>query len=128
MTDEMDTAVAEWAHLLNEQQYFEAHEVLEGPWLRAAEPQRTFLKGLIHVAVALHHYRRGNLHGARVKCQSALRYLECYRPCYGGVDVAGLIAQLNEQFAPLDALPPGSQLPTLSRIVRVVRIADDAME
>ena len=121
----MDTAVAEWAHLLNEQKYFEAHEVLEGPWLRAAEPHRAFLKGLIHVAVALHHYQRGNLHGARVKCQSAIRYLERYRPSYGGVDVLGLITQLDEQFAPLDALPPGSPLPTPSRIVRVVRKADD---
>lgn len=121
----MDTAVAEWARLLNEQQYFEAHEVLEEPWLCATEPHRTFLKGLIHVAVALHHYRRGNLHGARVKYQSALRYLERYLPAHGGVDVVGLITQLEEQFAPLGALPPGSPLPVPSRFVRVVRTADD---
>ena len=89
----------EWLRLVNDQQFFAAHEVLEGPWLEAEEPERNFLKGLIHVAVALHHYSRRNAHGARVKCRSALRYLEGYPDVYGGVDLAGLRSALRHFFA-----------------------------
>jgi hypothetical protein len=45
--------------------YFEVHELLEPAWLRAAEPLRTALQGLIQVAVALHHLEHGNREGAR---------------------------------------------------------------
>ena len=98
-TPNLQHPIREWLRLVNDQQFFAAHEVLEGPWLRAAEPERDFLKGLIHVAVALHHCARGNAHGARVKCRSALRYLEGYPDVYGGVDLAGVRSELRGFFA-----------------------------
>jgi hypothetical protein len=122
MTMEENAALAEWLRLLNEGQYFEAHEVLEAPWLRAAEPQRSFLKGLIHVAVALLHYQRGNAHGARVKGRSARRYLDPFRPAYAGIAVDDLLRQLAEQLSPLEALPPGAALPPPSPALRVLRV------
>ena len=126
MDAESRQAVAEWAALLNQGAYFAAHEVLEAPWLRAKEPEKSFLKGLIHVAVALLHYQRGNGHGARVKYASAVRYLSGERPTDSGVDVDGLLAQMERFFADLLALPPKSRPPEPGHPWPVVRLEDEA--
>ncbi|OUM96713.1 MAG: hypothetical protein A9Z00_03790 [Thermobacillus sp. ZCTH02-B1] len=46
--------------------YFECHEVLEAYWksLPAGDPDREVWVGLIQLAVALYHHRRGNASGA----------------------------------------------------------------
>src|SRR5205823_11706593 len=98
-------ALDEAVELVNTGEYFEAHEVLEEPWRRAVEPARTFLKGLIHVAVSLYQYQRGNSHGARVKAASAARYLRPYLPAAAGIDVEALLAELEGFIAPLHAQP-----------------------
>jgi predicted metal-dependent hydrolase len=48
----------------NAQEFFEAHEVWEEVWLTEGEPEKTFLQGIIQIAAAFHHYRRGNSDGA----------------------------------------------------------------
>jgi uncharacterized protein len=97
--------------LFNAGRYFECHEVLEEPWLAAAEPERRFLKGLIHAAVSLHHYQRGNAHGARVKASSARGYLESFLPVHAGIDLQALLAELERFMAPLDRWPPRAPVP-----------------
>jgi hypothetical protein len=111
VAEEVREAIEEWRRLMNAGDYFAAHEALEHVWLRAAEPEKTFLKGLIHVAVALCHYRRGNGHGARVKYASALRYLEPYPEAYLGVAVEPLRRRLRSFFAALVASPKGAAPP-----------------
>jgi hypothetical protein len=104
-------AIQQWMALFNAGHYFEAHEVLEAPWLAAEEPVKTFLKGLIHAAVSLHHYQRGNTHGARTKHRSCVRYLDPYQPQWGGLDIASLLRGLEVFLAPLQALPRGEPPP-----------------
>ena len=48
----------------NLHEFFEAHEVWEEIWLVEDEPEKTFLQGIIQIAAAFHHYRRGNADGA----------------------------------------------------------------
>ena len=48
----------------NAREFFEAHEVWEEVWLVEDEPEKTFLQGIIQIAAAFHHYRRGNSDGA----------------------------------------------------------------
>src|SRR5271163_2127749 len=48
----------------NAREFFEAHEVWEEIWLVEDEPEKTFLQGIIQIAAAFHHYRRGNSDGA----------------------------------------------------------------
>jgi uncharacterized protein len=48
----------------NAREFFEAHEVWEELWLVEAAPENTFLQGIIQIAAAFHHYRRGNTDGA----------------------------------------------------------------
>ncbi len=111
MDVETKAAIREWRGLVNAGDYFAAHEALEDVWRRATGPEKQYLKGLIHVAVALFHYRRGNGHGARVKYGSALRYLAEGAPAASGLDVPELRAQLDRFFADLLALPTGSAPP-----------------
>ena len=47
----------------NAQEFFEAHEVWEEIWLVEAEPEKTFLQGIIQIAAAFHHYCKGNTDG-----------------------------------------------------------------
>ena len=67
--------------------YFEAHEELEDEWREAPDPERDFLQGLVHVAVAWHHARRENKPGCERQLEKAERRLAPYRPQHRGVDV-----------------------------------------
>ncbi|HSI97061.1 MAG TPA: DUF309 domain-containing protein [Gaiellaceae bacterium] len=76
--------------------YFEAHEELEDEWRDAPQPERDFLQGLVHVAVAWHHAARGNRPGCERQLEKAERRLEPYRPAHRGVDVDAVLAQVVE--------------------------------
>jgi uncharacterized protein len=71
--------------------YFEAHEELEDEWREAPGPERDFLQGLVHVAVAWHHASRGNRPGCERQLEKAARRLGPYRPSHRGVDVDGVL-------------------------------------
>jgi len=67
--------------------YFEAHEELEDEWREAPEPERDFLQGLVHVAVAWYHAGRENRPGCERQLEKAERRLSAYRPRHRGVDI-----------------------------------------
>ena len=48
----------------NECEFYESHEVWEDLWKECEGPMKSPLKGLIQVAVALHHLQSDNLRGA----------------------------------------------------------------
>jgi len=73
-------------------EFFEAHEAWEELWLRAAEPQKTFLQGIIQLAAAFHHYQRGNSSGAKSLLAAGITKLEGFQPSHCGIDVAALLA------------------------------------
>ncbi|MDM5316048.1 DUF309 domain-containing protein [Fictibacillus sp. b24] len=62
-------------HFHREQDYFECHEVLEEHW-KAEGMKGDLWPGLIQLAVALYHQRRGNMNGAKKMITSGLRKLE----------------------------------------------------
>ena len=67
--------------------FFEAHEELEDEWRGAPEPERDFLQGLVHVAVAWYQAGRGNRPGCERQLEKAERRLSPYRPKHRGVDI-----------------------------------------
>ena len=75
--------------------YFEAHEELEDEWREAPEPERDFLQGLVHVAVAWYHAGRGNRPGCARQLEKAERRLARYRPSHRGVDIATLLEDVS---------------------------------
>lgn len=83
--------MGEFFRLFNAGEYFAAHEALEAVWKARATPDRDFYQGLIQVAVALEHARRGNLPGARGVLESARRRLQPFFPLHRDLDLAGLL-------------------------------------
>jgi len=74
----------------NQSRFFEAHETWEEIWLSAAEPEKTFLQGIIQVAAAFHHYTRGNPAGAQSLLRQGLNKLEKFPNHYGGIRLEAL--------------------------------------
>ena len=72
----------------NDVRFFEAHEVLEGLWMRTRDRRQ---QGLIQLAAALYHVQRGNLKGARTMFDRALPRLRD-RGAAGPIDLEPMIA------------------------------------
>jgi predicted metal-dependent hydrolase len=90
----MEPDIAEGIRLFNTQKFFEAHEALEAVWLKAQGERKTLLHGLIQVAAAFHHHRRGNRAGFRSLLEKGCKKLERCGGEVEGLDLAGLIRQL----------------------------------
>lgn len=76
-------AYLEFVRLFNKQEFFDAHEVLEAEWHRQNR-QNDFYKGLIQLAAAFVHIKKGNFAGARALVHTAKKYLEpCFPHCEG---------------------------------------------
>lgn len=71
MPEEYPHLYVEFLYYFNEMRdYYECHEVLEELWLE--EARNPFFQGLLQVAVALYHFRNGNVNGAIKLFRSAL--------------------------------------------------------
>jgi predicted metal-dependent hydrolase len=95
-------ALEEAQRLLDAGRPFHAHEILEGTWKAAPEPERDLWQGLAQLAVGLTHLLRGNQAGATTLLQRARRRLAGYAddPPYG-VDVDGLTGWADAVLAEL---------------------------
>jgi predicted metal-dependent hydrolase len=89
--------LAEGLHLYDTGKYFEAHEAWEGVWLKAPEPEKTFLQGLIQVTAACHHLRRGNRLGTTRMLSNALQRLDPRGPEFGGIAVGLLCGDIRDR-------------------------------
>ena len=94
--------------LLRSGEWFEAHEELELAWRAAAPEERDFCQGLVHVAVAWYQAERGRRVGCERQLEKAARRLARYAPGHRGVDVTGVLAQVEAARAALPSLdlPP----------------------
>lgn len=81
--------------------YFECHEVLEELWL---EKQRDPLyKALLQVAVGLYHFRNANVRGGLIMLRQSYEVLRGYPAVTLGIDLAGLVQDVGEYAARLEA-------------------------
>lgn len=87
-------------------EFFEQHETLETLWRATRTPDRGLYHGILQVGVGLHHWRRGNFHGAGVLLEEGIEHLRPFAPSCHGVDVAALIAAATAARERLLALGP----------------------
>jgi predicted metal-dependent hydrolase len=80
--------------------------VLEDAWRAAPERERDFCQGLVHVAVAWYQAGRENEVGCERQLEKALRRLGPYAPAHRGLDVAALLASVEEAQGRFPELPP----------------------
>lgn len=75
----------------NNLEFWEAHEEWEEIWLHASSEVHQFLQGLIQIAAAYHHVKRGTLRGAVRLFDAALARLAVFPPHYCSVDRLPLV-------------------------------------
>lgn len=85
----------EGIRLFNAGEFWHAHEQWEACWLRSAEPESMFYKGIIQAAAALVHWQRGNLRGLRRNWEKGRPKLVALPPAMGGIDLPALIADMD---------------------------------
>lgn len=90
-----DSRLVSGVEYFNECEFFEAHEIWEDLWKDYQGPSRNFYKGLIQVAVCLHHFGNGNIRGAKKLYGSSTKYLAEYQPEHEGVNLTKLLAELK---------------------------------
>jgi uncharacterized protein len=94
----LDAVVAAAAILFDHELFFEVHELLEPPWLRADGETRMLLQGLIQVAVGFHHHGHGNPRGAASLLGEGNAKLFGHVPEAFGLDLSALCRDV-EAFA-----------------------------
>ena len=101
----------------NSREFFEAHEVWEEMWLVEAEPEKTFLQGIIQIAAAFHHYRRGNPDGAETLLAAGIVKLSRFPAEHRGLAIHDLREEAKSWARALgETRSPGDEkLPVLRR-------------
>lgn len=94
--------LAEGLRLYNSKEFFTAHEAWESVWLKAPEPEKTFLQGLIQVTAAFHHWQSGNRLGTVLLLKAALGRLEKYPEKFGGISAGLLRDEIRERLQILE--------------------------
>jgi predicted metal-dependent hydrolase len=80
----------------NRMEFWEAHEAWEELWLQAQSDVHQFLQGLIQVAAAYHHVKRGTFPGAVRLFEAGLKKLQPFPPLYCGIDRDGLVTAARQ--------------------------------
>lgn len=88
----------------NAGEFFEQHETLELLWRATRTPDRGLYHGILQIGVGLHHWRKGNFHGATVLLEEGSRRLRPFAPRCHGVDVDALIIDTERARARLAEL------------------------
>jgi predicted metal-dependent hydrolase len=101
--------LAEGLRLYDAGEFFAAHEAWESVWLRAQEPEKMFLQGLIQVTAAFHHLQRNNPQGTALLLQAALGRLERYPARFGGIPVTVLCDDIRAWLQALEGGAPAFQ-------------------
>lgn len=96
MNDDLEGALKEYLVLLEEEEYFEAHEVLEEAWhpLRLSKhPLSNLVKGLINGAITFEHVKR-NRKSVQNKAQRVISSYERHKHlCTESIEHAELFNQ-----------------------------------
>lgn len=91
----MEAAFKRGLEAIRTGRYFEAHEELEEAWRAAPVEERDFFQGLVHVAVAWYQAGRGRPVATSRQLEKAARRLAPFAPEHRGVDVEGVLLQVE---------------------------------
>jgi uncharacterized protein len=77
-------------------EFFEAHESFEDVWRASDLTEKDFFQGLVHYTVAWYQAGRGNRTGCERQLDKAHRRLAAFAPEHRGVDVAAVLASVED--------------------------------
>lgn len=102
----LDGALYKSVELFNHHLFFEVHEVLEPQWMQEQGEVKSFLQGLIQIAVAFYHLGRGNLAGTRSLLHEGLMKIAPHSPTCLGIELQDFIAGLEKCEQVISGLSP----------------------
>lgn len=105
--NDLPEAYLRGAALFNAGKFFECHEAWEEIWLKAEGEEREFLHAMIQAAVALLHFRQGNLKGALSVGGRAIEKLNGLPPIMMQLDTMAFRLALEQHLSVADAPLPG---------------------
>ncbi len=111
----------------NRGDWFECHETIEELWTDEVGEVRDLYQGILQVAVALYHWRKGNFCGAVSLLSGGAAYLRQVRPVCQDVDAAGLAAaadRLRDALANLGPARMAELDPVLIPVLRLNLLTD----
>lgn len=85
----------EGLRLFNEGSFHAAHEAIEEIWLKDFSKDRSGYQGLIILAGAFYHAQKGRFGPALKALSKAMARLKQYRPRFYGIDLEGLLDELQ---------------------------------
>jgi len=91
----VEDALMAGVRLFNSQQFLESHEDFEHGWLASEAGDSDFFKGLVQASICLHKLQEGQHDGAKKLHSGMRRYLAAYLPSHRGVDVVGLLEEMQ---------------------------------
>ena len=94
--DRLRAALLSGVQHFNEGRFWEAHEAWEQYWLSAQGDLRVFLQGLIQLAAAYHHVKRGTYRGGIRLFDAALLKLAPFPAGHLGVDREEAVAAAQD--------------------------------
>lgn len=106
----MEEEYREGIRLFNAGEFWHAHEQWEACWLRAAQPDAGFYKGIIQAAAALVHWQRGNPRGLHRNWEKSRPKLAALPPVMRGLDLHALIVDMDHFVAANGVDLPAPQL------------------
>src|SRR5580692_5589067 len=110
----------------NARKFFEAHEVWEEVWLIEDEPEKTFLQGIIQIAAAFHHYRRGNTDGAETLLAAGIVKISRFPAQHRGLAILDLREEAKFWARALGEMqrPGDARLPAIRRLDNSAMVSD----
>lgn len=117
-TPPIPDALRRYVVLFNRGSYWDSHEVLEEQW---RENGSDFYQGLILLASAFVHLRRGNAAGIVSQLRKAEDALRSYAPSYLGLDVSEILhrAERVRHAVGANVSAPPEDLPALVPVLRL---------
>ena len=97
----------------NNREFWEAHESWEELWLEAGTDIHQYLQGLIQLAAAYHHVKRGTTRGAVRLFDAALKRLEAFPDVHCGIDRRSAVAAARRDRERLARGDAAGDFPTL---------------
>jgi predicted metal-dependent hydrolase len=94
----------------NERRFFEAHDVLEDFWHEYRETDRTFIQGLIQVAVGFYHFENGNYKGSRSQFSKAVAKLQDYLPDHHGIETQQFLSSVKHWLSVAEQMERGTDV------------------
>jgi predicted metal-dependent hydrolase len=95
--EKLDRRYLGFFECFNRQIYYEAHDVLEDLWLEVKGDRHFFFyKGLIQLAGAFVHLKKGKLNPAARLFRLSLKNISDFQPVTLDLDVKNLVFRINE--------------------------------